>query len=377
MHVDANSPYRNEIRALTGIRGVAACMVVFYHYFQDSSGFGPAHALIVHSYMAVDLFFVLSGFVMALTYALSFSHEFSGAAYASFLGKRLGRVYPLYFVVTATVAALLYAHSIAGGPPSFGEVLSNVLMVQAWGFADSIGGPTWSISTEFAAYLAFPILVTLVLLGRRYRCWLAIAAALVTLSTLSGLNPVVLNQVSDGLASRSGPLDIFGTGTLYPLLRCFAGFVLGLAAFRLSKECVLQQIFDWRHTGDVAALIVVGLWGVRGTDVALEIAFVPLVMALASGRSWAARAMGAGVVFWLGEVSYSIYLVHRPVESLIRNPLVAMLNAHHIPHAYTVAGFVPLVLTIALSALTFYCIEKPARDVSRQLMRSKAALLHE
>jgi peptidoglycan/LPS O-acetylase OafA/YrhL len=366
------APTRHEIRALTGIRGIAACMVVFYHYFQDSLGFGPAHALIAHSYIAVDLFFVLSGFVMALTYAPSFSHEFSGAAYASFLGKRLGRVYPLYFVMAVITAALLYANAMEGGPPSFAELSSNLLMVQAWGFADSIDDPTWSISTEFAAYLAFPALVALILVGRRYRCWLAIGAALATLLALTRLNPIVLDRAGVELYTRGGPLEISEARTIFPLLRCFAGFVLGLAAFRLSKERAFRQVFDWRHTGDVAAVIVVCLWAVQGSDVALELAFVPLVMALASGQSWTARAMGGGVVFWLGEISYSIYLVHRPVANLIRHPLMAIMDAHHIQHAYTIAGVVPLVFTIPLSALTFYWIEKPARDLSRRVMRRRA-----
>jgi peptidoglycan/LPS O-acetylase OafA/YrhL len=348
-------------------------MVVLYHYFQDILGFGPARALILHSYIAVDLFFVLSGYVMAMTYAPAFAGEFSGAAYVSFLGKRLGRVYPLFFVMTAVTGALLYARAIEGDPPSFAEASSNVLMVQAWGFSDSIDGPAWSISTEFAAYLIFPSLVALIIGGRRYRCWLAIGAALATLFALSRLNPIALDQVtSAGAVHRNGPLDVFGIGTLFPLLRCFSGFVLGLAAFRLSKERAFRQVFDWRHTGDIAALIVVGLWAAPGTDVALVLAFVPLVGALASGQSWAARALGSGVAFWLGEVSYSVYLVHLPIKMLIRNPLIAMLGAHHIPHAYTVAGVVPLVFTLALSAFTFYWIEKPARDFSRRLMRTRA-----
>jgi peptidoglycan/LPS O-acetylase OafA/YrhL len=358
---------RTEIRALTGIRGVAACMVVIYHYFEPSMGLGSVHALIAHGYIAVDLFFILSGYVLAMTYASSFSGEFSVATYVSFLGKRLGRIYPLFFVMTVITAALLYVNAIVDRPqPSFVEISTNLFMFQAWGFANSIDDPTWSISTEFAAYLAFPALVTLILIGRRYRCWLAIAAALATLFALTRLNPV--------LYPRGGPLEISQGQTIFPLLRCFAGFVLGIAAFRLSKERAFRQIFDWRHTGDAVAVIVVCLWTIPGTDVALELAFVPLVVALASGQSWTARAMGNGVVCWLGEISYSIYLMHRPVANLIRHPLMSIMETHHIPHAFTIAGAVPLILIIPLSALSFYWIEKPARDLSRRLMRKRASI---
>lgn len=367
-----SSGSHKEIRSLTGIRGLAALMVVLYHYFQDSAGLGPAHAFIAHGYIAVDLFFVLSGFVMALTYGAAFSGKFSWPALAAFLGKRLGRVYPLYLVVTVVVAILAYVGVIAGRSPRLGEMFSNLLMVQAWGFADSIGGPTWSISTEFAAYLLFPGLVAAVLLGSSRRCWFAACLAVITLVALSQLDSATLNQVDDGgVVSRSGPLDIFGTGTPFPVLRCFAGFVLGLAAFRLQGEPTFRNVLAWRHSGDVVALIVVVLWALQGSDVALVLTFALLVMALASGGSWTSAALGCRTAFWFGEVSYSIYLVHRPLENVMRRPIVAMLNAHHAPHAYTVAGFLPLALTIVVSACTFYGIEKPARDLSRQLLRRK------
>lgn len=82
--------------------------------------------------------------------------------------------------------------------------------------------------------------------------------------------------------------------------------------------------------------------------------------------------MAATPIFWLGEISYSIYLVHRPIESITRNPLVAILEKHHVPHAYTISGLLPLVLTLLVSAATFYGIEKPARNWSRRFMGSKS-----
>ncbi len=178
----------------------------------------------------------------------------------------------------------------------------------------------------------------------------------------------MLHQVSEGGQDRSGPLDIFGTGTLYPLLRCLAGFTLGMIAFRVVKDHASAKVFTWRRSGDLAACTVVVLLFVPSSDVALEFAFMALVVTLASSRSWVGAAMGSPVVFRLGEVSYSIYLVHRPIESLMRNPLVAFLARHHVPHAYTVAGFPPLAATMIVSALTFYGIETPARNWSRRLM---------
>jgi len=346
-------------------------MVVFYHYFQDSEGFGPAHPFIVHSYIAVDLFFVLSGFVMALTYRRSFRGGFQTQSYFSFLGKRLGRVYPLYLVVTLVVAALLYAHAIDGAAPSFPMLICNILMIQAWGLGDSIGGPTWSISTELAAYLLFPLLVSLVFTGSNRKLLLVIVAAAAAIAGLSALGAPALHQVLAGVPSRSGPLDIFGTGTIYPVARCLAGFILGLSAFRLIDEPHVAKFLSRSHVADVAGLVVVALWSIHGSDVLLELAFLPLVMSLAAGRSWVGVFLASSLVFWLGEVSYSIYLVHRPIEALMRNPLIRVLNAHHVRHAFTLAGFAPLALVMVVSALTFYGIEKPARNLSRRLMGAR------
>jgi len=346
-------------------------MVVFYHYFQDSEGFGPAHGLIVHSYIAVDLFFILSGFVMALTYRKSFLGGFHFGPYFSFLGKRLGRVYPLYIAVTLVVAALLYAHAIDGAAPSFWKLASNIFMIQAWGLDDSIGGPTWSISTELAAYLLFPLLVSLVFTGGNRKLWLVIVAAAASLTVLSALDAPALHQVFAGIPSRSGPLDIFGAGTIYPLARCLAGFILGLSAFRLLDDPHFAKFLSRSHVADVAGFVVVALWSIHGSDVLLELAFLPLVMSLAAGRSWVGVFLASSLVFWLGEVSYSIYLVHRPIEALTRNPLIRVLNAHHVRHAFTLAGFAPLALVMVVSALTFHGIEKPARNLSRRLMAAR------
>ncbi len=360
-----------EIPSLTGLRGVAACLVVFFHYFQDVTGLGPAHLIFAHGYIAVDLFFVLSGFVMALTYGTAFAGSFSVVAFAGFLGKRLGRVYPLYVVVTAVVAALSYTHTIDGEPLSAGTIASNAAMVQAWGFTPSIAGTTWSISTEFAAYLVFPVLVSLTLTGRASVCWLVSAASVATVFALCHLDTATLHQVWNGVVNRSGPLDVYGDGTLYPLLRCFAGFVLGLATFRAYSDPRWRRVCSWRHAGDLAALVVIVLLAIPGSDAWLELAFVVLVITLASGTSRTSAVMSWGPVFWLGEVSYSIYLVHRLVSDVIRNPVAAMLNRHHVGHAYTLSGLPPLVLTVMVSAATFYLIEKPARNLSRRLMGSK------
>ena len=78
--------------------------------------------------------------------------------------------------------------------------------------------------------------------------------------------------------------------------------------------------------------------------------------------------LGGGMVYWLGVVSYSIYLTHGLVLSLVSKRLQDALGQLHVPHAFTLARTLTLVLTLAISAATFYMIERPGRNWSRRLL---------
>ena len=84
----------SEIRALTGLRGIASLYVVLFHYFQPLPLVGYLRTLLGHGYLAVDLFFVLSGFVMALNYGSRFAAGAHWPEYRLFLCRRFARVYP-------------------------------------------------------------------------------------------------------------------------------------------------------------------------------------------------------------------------------------------------------------------------------------------
>jgi peptidoglycan/LPS O-acetylase OafA/YrhL len=113
---ESSSRSRSEIRSLTGLRGVAAAYVVLYHMHLFELCSGAAATVLTHGYLAVDLFFVLSGFVMALTYAELFEGGFSAGRYRDFLVRRIARVYPLYVVVTLVCYLLNHLrHTAFGG----------------------------------------------------------------------------------------------------------------------------------------------------------------------------------------------------------------------------------------------------------------------
>jgi peptidoglycan/LPS O-acetylase OafA/YrhL len=154
-----------EIRQLTALRGVAAMLVVMYHFkkeFGTTINLDSYTQIFECGYLWVDFFFILSGFVMGLVYADFLAWPITPVRYRQFLTKRLARIYPLHiftFVLfIPTEAAKLFLASNAD--PAFsvnspGAMLSNILLIQAWHVHSSAtwNQPAWSISAEWAAYL--------------------------------------------------------------------------------------------------------------------------------------------------------------------------------------------------------------------------------
>jgi len=191
-----------EIRALTGLRGVAAVFVAAYH-------FGPHitnkhfHWALHKGYLSVDLFFVLSGLVMAMTYQHWFLQGANPRVFARYMWLRIARIWPLY--LTAVLAALAMqvfrGHDLSDFTPS---LLPNLLMIQSWGLAPSINPPLWSVSTEFVAYLLFPGLLMLVARGRTAALSLTILGCLLLIVGIFAMLYVRERRLWIWLARRPG-----------------------------------------------------------------------------------------------------------------------------------------------------------------------------
>ena len=360
-----------EIRALTGLRGLAALWVVMYHLhvsWVEPAGFGgPLLTLLAHGYLAVDIFFVLSGFVMALSYRHFFAEGFTKSRYGVFLLRRVARVYPLYLAITGLIVVMVLGGLSAQmtKPEVWHALPFNLLMVQGWGFAESILLPAWSISTEFGAYFLFPLLAVLVL----YRS--GKLAALVAVLCVVVLMMLPYAPLPQELEYHRGPLDITWAHTIWPLLRCLAGFTLGLAAFRAWEQPGMR---DWASKPTIVwgvPLMMLVLLCFAETDVTFVV-FVPLlVMMLANGEKMGRFSFGwllaTPPLMLLGDLSYAIYLWHFP---LIRVHRIASgkLGAHLSPELANFGAWVVLYGALfALAYLSYRFFEKPARRLIRRL----------
>jgi len=341
-----------EIAPLTGLRAAAALWVLLYHlgFVVNRTLPDAGYALGRDGYLGVDVFFVLSGFILSLNYA---DRIRSRRDYGVFLGHRLARLYPLHLFTLAAVLALAHGAMALGAPLNHPErypldrhLLANLLLVHAWGFEEILryNLPSWSISAEFFAYLLFPAFAWLagrtrrpVLLGL-----LAAAASLGTVGVLRGLlGHSDLHVVRD-----------------HALVRVSGEFLAGCLLYRLYAAHASRP-----PTPAVASTLLLGAVGATAfsplADWLMPAAACVLVYVLARGTGPGVGLFAAAPVVWLGRISYSIYLVHLPVFSCLNrlDPLLAETGI--VPRALFLAGHVAVALGVA--TVCYYAVERPGR----------------
>ena len=347
-----------ELKSLTSLRGLAAMAVVMQHFSATAQKYCRVTipSLVPHGYVAVDFFFVLSGFIMSYTYLADFQDR-GLRAYGPFLAKRVARIVPLN-------VAVLIALALAGGMswwvvgqniffeignPVF-DFIANLFMVQGVGIGTNLNGPSWSISTEFAAYLLFPIFVVAVF-GRRMLAWGA-----ATLAT-AGLCWLALPQPHLGLGVEAPPES---------LVRCFTEFTLGMAAYRLLEVPRVTAILR-RDSVTIGLSLLAAASLVARYDLAAVVLFPFIVVAYAVNDGVTARVVQMRLFYFLGVVSFSVYLLHNPFRPLELHLLRALAPE---PVGSIVAlafAFIGSCSVVPFAWLAYVTVERPGRRFVRTL----------
>ena len=359
----ASSASLREIRSFDGLRGIAALLVVAYHFTPLRSDATMASRALERLATMVDLFFVLSGFVMALTYGGLFAERVTGPALRLFLARRIARIYPLYILITLVIAVLVATgHSGRGTPATLLPIaLANVLLVQEWFGLPSLDFPSWSISVEWGAYLVFPLLVPLLLRrapGARVAWVAAVAAAATACVQIDPrLSPAVI-----GRGGGAGAAEAIGA-----TVQCLADFTLGIVCYRAAQtEFGRRLAADGRAAVALLALLVV-LFAAPASPVftALAVVLFPVfLLSLAADRGSVAACLAAPVAGRLGAWSYAVYLLH-PALMGPRTRLVSLLERHAVPHAGLIATSVAIACLLPLASCAYALIEVPTRRVVR------------
>jgi peptidoglycan/LPS O-acetylase OafA/YrhL len=348
------------IPALTSLRGIAAWWVVLYHFREYLPSRWPEWLLelTAHGYLAVDLFFILSGFVLALNYAESFRDSLAGAA--SFYRLRFARIYPLHFVMLALfllnpLAIALFSASGDTSEYGWDYFVLSLFLVQNWGFSTGLAWnvPAWSISTEVFAYLFFPFVA--LLMGRVI---VTIGSALLVMAALL-MALVIAAQAAGGSLGD----DIPGFG----LTRCSVQFLLGMLVWRVRDRLG----FATPRLSHAAILLAVGLILSYvllpiGDALVMPAAFALLVFGLADPLVRPGIWLNASWLETAGLISYSTYLSHFFIRSWVKFVLVRPGIPEWIP-------LLVYLLLVALASVVLYrMVEVPGRRWLRGLGRQRA-----
>lgn len=348
-----------EIRALTGLRGLAALIVFWTHTRIALAAHGLhfempviVERLLLGGGRQVDIFFVLSGFIMALIYRRWFAAGITGSAYRQFLRRRLARIWPLHMVMLLlVVAAMVAGHQLGlkvnNGVERFDYAVlpEHVLMVHAWRASMEVYGtwnpPSWSVSIEWLAYFLFPMLI-----------WCTERWA---------SRPFVPIALAVAIGFWLNTLTIWGQYGMEGIARGLSEFTLGCLLANLHGGPLARWLQTGRGSWLATGLLIGGFALVPDTGFIVGVLTAPLLLALSGTANAPAVFFGSRVMFFLGEISYSIYLGHFLFTSVAYR-LISVEWMKTGPLETVVGLLLINAFVVAAATATYYLIERPGRD---------------
>jgi peptidoglycan/LPS O-acetylase OafA/YrhL len=350
--VRGGSAARRELPGLTSLRGIAAVTVLFFHssYIAYHYAGGASPAFWRRGYLAVDLFFFLSGFVLTHVYASRLSGEPSWPVIGKFIWARFCRIYPASLFTTAVfvLAFTVGKLSFPAGASFKEQLIAALLLLQVpWLDGIVINPPSWSISSEWYAYLLFPFVVPVIcrLRGR--------TAALLGVALLIGI--AVDHMIFTHEEQNRG----WGA-----LLRALPEFTVGAFTYRSYSERLFRTVWekDATYVGVMAMLIAACLVGV--SDGPVVVLLLALLVASVCNCGRIAGILNARPLRWLGDVSYSVY-IFQAVPFMFAIALAPILVAHGLGGSIFLA--IAVLFAFGGGVLVHRCVDLPVRAALRRL----------
>jgi len=364
---------KGEIKPLTGIRGIAALVVAIHHfiskyyinYFEERSSNSMldyfAFNYANHGYLMVELFFILSGFVLALSYDKKWKGMISKINYKQFMVKRFNRVYPLYFFSTIVYFFVFNLDKIKS--PEI--LISNFLFLELWFPKEfTLNNVSWSLCTEWFLYLIFPylLLMTRTIINKPFVLFF-IASIIFVMAPLLNTQKIYDDEVDYVV----GELRMSnGTGAF---LRCLGSYIIGLAIYGIYKfnnKFVKLMSQYWY----IILVLIMIAYGISYSDIVVTLLFGMLILALTQ-RNKISSFFESRTMYFLGLISYSIYLNHM-VFLRILNFSYKTSIWNDTPINVAIGFVIFVVMTIVSSWLTYKLIELPCtRWLNSRLVRQK------
>lgn len=349
-------------------------MVFVYHLQMELIALRPYLFWSSSFYLFVDMFFMLSGFIMVSVYAPSKEHCMAYKEYRNFIWRRIARIYPLhlltiFFVLTtyAVLSALRNLNILSVTQPDIFDggiiktILTNILLVHSWGFHHdfTLNTVSWSISVEWAMYLIFPLLLLL----KRHT-----SATLILLVSIA-IYILIYYRISDH------HLDV---NIQHGLIRAAAGFLSGMSLFyissniRMSTSVAACLLFLSIATNIFFSFYIPHHW-------LLIFSFWGLIVSSFLLESWIKKdSIPSRIGNWLGEISYSFYLWHLIIIIMSAQIFDAAVSGGliHSEIKYAAALSIAILLaTLLVSHWSFKYFELPSRsfliELNSRLNRSR------
>jgi len=345
-----------NLHALTSLRAFLALGVVLFHYQlqwdPEDLGFSP---LINRARLGVDVFFMLSGFILAHVYSADVAaRRFN---YRRFLVARLARVYPLHLALLLVMLGIVTAATVFG--VSFDRAtytplgfVQTFLLIHAWfptGTGINWNGPSWSVSAEWFAYLLFPLYAA-VALKLRDRPWLLLLLAVGGFFVIDAGYVATFGKVLPRAEDNLG------------ILRIVPEFLIGMALHAVGRGMAPGRF------AAVAFALIAGAVPLVAMQLAADDRLI-VILAAPTILAWAllAKAGGEGILaarpmVFAGEVSYALYLVHLPVL-IVWKGIVSEgqgIDSSYRPAPLELMGV--FLLTVAAAVALHLLVERPARQ---------------
>ncbi|MCG9915162.1 MAG: acyltransferase [Phenylobacterium sp.] len=357
-------PFPDVLDPLTGVRFFLALGVVLFHYQLQWTLPDEAVGLLDRARLGVDVFFILSGFILTHVYL-----QGDGVPdYRRFLAARFARIYPAHlFILLGMLGLVLLAPLFGVGlePGRFNpaDFAGTLLLVQAWFPRETMvlwNGPAWSLSAEWFAYLAFPAYAALAL-RLRARPWVIIALAAILFVALDAFYRAQFGRVLPRAEDSMG------------ILRIVPEFLYGIGLYYLGQRWTPSpRVSVMGALATTAALLT--LMQLGADDRIIVAAAGPFVLSLALlAKARVRTCLSHPVALFAGEASFALYLVHIPILMVWRNAAQAFFGW---PGDYRMGMAelaAMLVLTLAAAAAIHVFVERPGRRLLRAWMAPQRA----
>lgn len=341
-----------RIDSLTGLRGYAALWVLMFHFFEKFN-----LSFCTSGFLGVDVFFVLSGFVLSLVYLPKMPEYFNWNWYTDFLARRTAKIYPLHILTFVAMASAIlvgrhlgYHFATKGVEDTLWTAVCNLFMVHAFGLTSKLSwnSPSWSVSAEWFAYTL--LFAPFAFMFRRWRIkWLFLAVLLLWIGFLAFCAQVLHTTIDQ--VNTNG------------ILRIIPEFASGYFLYRLVdyQDRCGSKVRNYGNVLTIAGLVcmsAVAVW--HDLLIALLVPSIVLLLAgLYRGGAISNLLFGNRIAVVMGEASYSIYLTQALVHIVLG---LLFVRLHRSSLENTIPGaVVAIACAVLVGIAAFRFVEEPLR----------------